>query len=92
MSNYSKDQKNVARPKAELSDMGGPLPRRALNLLSPKEAAAYIRKSTSSLAKLRVYGGGPAYFKVGRRVYYDITELDEWLYVRRLSSTSDRTL
>jgi hypothetical protein len=89
MSIYRKNP-DPAVAKSELLDMGGPLPRRSLDLLSPKEAAAYIHKSTSSLAKLRVYGGGPGYFKLGRRVFYDVSDLDEWVYQRRLRSTSDR--
>jgi hypothetical protein len=43
------------------------------------------------MAKLRVYGGGPAYFKLRRRIYYDVTDLDEWISCRRLESTSDRS-
>ena len=59
-----------------------------LELLSPKEAARYVRKSASSLAKLRVCGNGPVYFKVGSRVYYDLSDLDEWLYRRRVDQKS----
>ena len=58
-------------------------------LLTPIEAAAYIRRSASSLAKARVAGGGTPYYKVGRRVFYDRADLDAWLASRLRRSTSD---
>jgi hypothetical protein len=58
-------------------------------LLNPVEASGYIRKSVSSLAKLRVYGGGPRYLKNGRRVFYERADLDAWLDARVRTSTSD---
>lgn len=51
-------------------------------------AAAYMGLSSSTLNKLRVFGGGPAYLKIGRRVVYQATELDEWLVSKRRASTS----
>jgi hypothetical protein len=53
------------------------------------EAADYVKISVSRLNKLRVYGGGPAYFKVGHSVIYDTAELDAWLTVHRRISTSE---
>jgi predicted DNA-binding transcriptional regulator AlpA len=44
-----------------------------------REAAAYIGISKSKMDKLRCYGGGPRYFKIGDRVVYAITDLDAWL-------------
>jgi len=90
MSNTIKTQNTADRLMGDLKATGASLPRRAIDLLSPKDAASYIHKSTSSLAKLRVYGGGPGYFKVGRRVFYDIADLDVWLQARRRNSTSDQ--
>ena len=53
-------------------------------------AAAYIGLSTSTLAKMRLRGDGPAYSKAGARVVvYDIADLDAWLAGRRRHSTSD---
>jgi hypothetical protein len=37
----------------------------------------------------RVRGGGPPYYKLGRRVVYDTDELDEWMRSKRRTSTSD---
>ena len=54
------------------------------------EAARYTSISASTLAKLRVYGGGPAFLKLGRRtVVYERSALDSWLNSRRFESTSD---
>ena len=55
------------------------------------EAAAYIRLSASTLAKMRVRGDGPAYIKAGRAVLYDRRDLDAWLAAHRRRSTSEYT-
>jgi predicted DNA-binding transcriptional regulator AlpA len=57
--------------------------------LSPPEAASYVGLSVSSLNKLRLFGGGPRYLKLGKRVVYDTRDLDAWLKARRRTSTSD---
>ena len=53
------------------------------------EAATYIGLSASTLNKLRVFGGGPVFLKLGRRVAYDLADLDRWLDSKRRLSTSD---
>ena len=60
-----------------------------LKMLTALEAATYCRSSASTLAKLRLYGGGPPYVKLGRRVVYDPADLDRWLASHRRVSTSD---
>jgi hypothetical protein len=57
--------------------------------LSVEAAARYVGVSASTLNKLRVFGGGPVFIKLGRRVVYDPTDLDSWLMARRRRSTSD---
>ena len=57
---------------------------------SVKGAAQHTDLSESYLNKLRSQGGGPDYFKIGRRVVYDTCDLDEWLERLRRRSTSDR--
>ena len=57
--------------------------------LSVAAAADYLGLSESKLNKLRVFGGGPVYLKVGRRVTYDLRDLEEWLATKRRSSTSE---
>jgi len=56
--------------------------------LSSREAASYLGVSESYLNKTRVLGGGPAYFKLGRKVVYDRENLDAWLASHRRQSTS----
>lgn len=58
--------------------------------LNVDEAATYIGLSPSTLNKLRVFGGGPVFLKLGRRVAYDVADLDTWLASKRRRSTSDR--
>lgn len=52
-------------------------------------AADYTGLSVQTLAKLRVYGGGPPYIKAGSRVIYDTRDLDPWMASRKRTSTSD---
>lgn len=68
--------------------------------LSRQEASAYFREnygepcfiSPKTLAKLAVVGGGPAFYKFGRRVGYTTASLDAWAKSRlseERHSTSD---
>jgi hypothetical protein len=41
-----------------------------------------LRCSHSTLARLAVNGGGPAFRKTGRDVYYDTSSLDAWAQQR----------
>ena len=56
--------------------------------LQVHDAAAWLGLSKSKLDKMRVYGGGPPYLKLGRRVLYDTRDLDEWSAAHRRLSTS----
>jgi excisionase family DNA binding protein len=56
--------------------------------LSVPEAADYLGVSKSTLDKLRVSGGGPAYLQLGRRVVYDPGDLEAWVASKRRASTS----
>jgi hypothetical protein len=59
-----------------------------MQILSVREAATYTNISKSSLDKLRVYGGGPVFIKVGARVVYDTFDLNTWLMGKRVANTS----
>jgi excisionase family DNA binding protein len=59
--------------------------------LTSAEAAAYTRLSSSTLAKLRLSGGGPRYTKIGRKVLYARANLDAWMTAHARTSTSDRS-
>ncbi|KZD25977.1 helix-turn-helix transcriptional regulator [Tardiphaga robiniae] len=56
--------------------------------LSVKEAATFLGISKGYLDKLRVYGGSPHYFKIGARILYDVSDLEQWLIDRRITNTS----
>jgi hypothetical protein len=58
-------------------------------LLTPKEAAKFLKMSTSFLAKKRrPGGGGPAYSKVGRSIRYSKAALLRWLKSGECSPTT----
>lgn len=57
-------------------------------MLNTKQAAVHCGLSKSNLDKLRVYGGGPLFIKVGARVVYDHIDLDAWLAGKKIANTS----
>jgi predicted DNA-binding transcriptional regulator AlpA len=65
----------------------GPVTRK----LTVKETAAYLAVSKSWLDKRRLDGNGPAYLKLGRRVVYDIIDLENWAASNRRQHTTDST-
>jgi len=56
-------------------------------LLRTPKAADLLGISPATLAKWRVVGGGPPYFKLGRAVVYDLIELRKWAEERSRAST-----
>ncbi len=65
-------------------------PHRVSRWLRPPATGAYLGGvSTSTLAKWRLAGTGPAYSKAGRLVIYNIQSLDDFLASRRRLSTSE---
>ena len=56
--------------------------------LSVCEAADFLGLSKSTLDKLRCVGGGPVYIKLGRKVVYDVGDLEAWTQQGRRSNTS----
>jgi predicted DNA-binding transcriptional regulator AlpA len=59
-------------------------------VLSPKEASAYMgrRLSVQTLAKMRLDGRGPRFVKLGSKVGYLRSSIDEWLKEHERASTS----
>lgn len=55
--------------------------------LTTKEAATFLRLSTSTLAKARCQRAGPPYRLAGRRVLYRRDELIDWLDQNRIGAT-----
>ena len=58
-------------------------------LLSSNEAAKYLRLASQTLNRMRCDGTSPPFIKIGRRVLYDLADLDRYLDSRRRLSTSD---
>jgi excisionase family DNA binding protein len=46
---------------------------------TPREAAEYLRSSTSTLAKARLTKRGPAFVRIGRAVRYRKSDIDAWM-------------
>ena len=57
--------------------------------LDAHRAAAFLGLSVSTLAKWRVSGKGPKFVKLGSRVGYRISDLEDWLEAQTRVSTSD---
>ncbi len=57
--------------------------------LTQEEAAAYMRLSPRTLERHRVEGTGSRFVKLGRRVLYRRSELDDWGASRTFGSTSE---
>lgn len=60
--------------------------------LRVKQAADYVGVSKSLLDKLRCYGGGPAYAKLGATVIYSTDDLDAWVAARRVNPANDNRI
>ncbi|MEZ5816763.1 MAG: helix-turn-helix domain-containing protein [Hyphomicrobiaceae bacterium] len=57
--------------------------------MAPEPAAQYVDSSVSTLAKLRLRGGGPAFCRIGRAIRYRRRDLDAWLLSTSRRSTTD---
>jgi hypothetical protein len=78
-----KDQPNLRMGLAHIESVDS-INRR----LDSREAAAYLKLGFSTIAKFRLYGGGPRYYKIGAKVIYDTRDLDSWLASKRVAHTS----
>jgi predicted DNA-binding transcriptional regulator AlpA len=59
-------------------------------LLTPPEAAKFLKMSVSWLAKARMRGDGPPFVRIGRSIRYREDDLRQWLKGRRRLSTSEQ--
>lgn len=57
------------------------------SLLTPAEAASYLRANARTLERWRSAGGGPAFVKIGRKVAYSLADLDAWVTHQRREHT-----
>ena len=63
-----------------------------MDTMSIHQAAVTLNLSRSTLARLRVSGGGPRYVKIGKKVLYLTEDLYAWLDSHRRWSTSQEPL
>ena len=61
----------------------------SLDYMTPKEAADYVRSSTSTLAKRRITGQLPNFSRIGKAIRYRKSDLDAWMNGNVRRSTSD---
>jgi hypothetical protein len=60
------------------------------HLMPPAATAEYLGGIVvGTLAKWRHFGGGPAYVRIGSRIFYEKTALDAYIASRRRTSTSE---
>jgi excisionase family DNA binding protein len=59
--------------------------------LKPSEAAELLRSSKSTLAKRRIYGGGPPFLRIGRVIRYRQSDLHRWMDESSTSHATTRT-
>ena len=76
----------ITTPQHERSAVDPPSPK-----LNVKAASRWSGLSVSTPNKLRLSGDGPPYIKAGRRVVYDIRDLEAWLGKRKRNHTSERS-
>jgi predicted DNA-binding transcriptional regulator AlpA len=57
--------------------------------LRTRQAADYLQVSKSLLDKMRCYGGGPTYAKLGATVIYSTDDLDAWVASKKLKPAND---
>ena len=58
-------------------------------LLRPKAVEEIYDISEGYQAKMRCFGGGPEYIKLGSKIYYEEAAIVRWLTTKRRTSTSD---
>lgn len=56
--------------------------------VSTTEAAEIVGLAPATLETLRCRGGGPPYYKIGRRVVYRSADLRAWVDSKRVMNTA----
>jgi len=54
-----------------------------------KQTADYLKLSVSTLNRMRGTGEGPTYAKIGRRIIYELSDLDAWVEARKRTFTGE---
>jgi excisionase family DNA binding protein len=79
----------VERTDCPCDGAGENLEMKSDSYLTTEEAAAYLKVAANSLAKRRVTGNTPRYFRWGRAIRYRREDLDAWMAERSARSTSE---
>jgi excisionase family DNA binding protein len=69
--------------------VGRPIPLDPDALLYPAEAAHLLAMSERTLEGLRLKGGGPGFYRLGRAIRYRRSDLNAWVQARNYTSTAD---
>ena len=77
-----------APEKSRLLEKPHPTSFRKRVLLTTEQAAEFLGKSVSAMTIDRCRCTGPAYFKLGRSVRYDLSDLEAWLESCRIDPES----
>lgn len=72
---------NKANDKSETATSG--------RLVMTKAAAEHVGYAETTFEKKRLDGSGPPFYKVGRRVLYDLIEVESWARSQRCTSTAE---
>jgi predicted site-specific integrase-resolvase len=51
-------------------------------LLPDTKAARYLPVSVHTLRSWRRHGHGPAFVRIGRKVFYDLNDIEQWISSR----------
>ncbi len=60
-----------------------------VHLLTTAQTSKHLGVAVQTLARWRVYGGGPEFVKLGSLVRYDVADLSTWIAGHRRRSTAD---
>lgn len=68
-------------------NLGGGLMEANSDLMTPDEAAARLRASTTTLQRWRCNGNGPKYIKSGARIFYHLKDIEAYERENQRSQT-----
>ena len=60
-----------------------------MRLITPKQLADLVGVAVSTLKKWRSIGCGPPWVRIGRRIFYDLAEVEKWIDQNRFCSTAE---
>jgi Helix-turn-helix domain len=59
------------------------------DFLTTEEASAVVRYAPTTLNRLRVQGGGPVFYRLGRKILYSRSDLIAFVRAKQHASTSE---